>query len=311
MDFEHTPVLLNETIEGLNINPDGIYVDCTVGGGGHSEEIIKRLNYGKLIAIDQDCDALEASRIRLRPWENQITFVKGNFRNLDEILKNLSIEKVDGILMDIGVSSHQFDEKDRGFSYHEDAVLDMRMDQNSDIPTAEDIVNGYSEEELSNIFWKYGEDRWSKRIAQFIVNERNVKPIHTTFDLVDVIKKAIPKSVRMKEKHPAKQVFQALRIEVNQELAVLEEVLRKGVDLLSPRGRYCVITFHSLEDRIVKNMFRDMAKDCICPPEFPVCMCNHKKEIEIITRKPIVASAQEVEKNSRSRSAKLRVIQKI
>ncbi len=311
MAFEHIPVLLKETIDGLNINPDGIYVDCTVGGGGHSEEIVKRLNYGRLIAIDQDEEALEASRIRLRPWEKQITFIHGNFADLEDILEALSISQVDGILMDIGVSSHQLDEGERGFSYHEDAILDMRMDQKSDVATARDIVNSYSVEELSQVFWDYGEERWGKRIAEFIVENRQEHTIETTLDLVEVIKKAIPKKVRMQDKHPARRVFQALRIEVNQELQVLEKVLTASIKALAKRGRLCVISFHSLEDRIVKNKLREAATGCICPPDFPVCVCGHVAEVKLINRKPITATEDELEVNTRSRSAKLRVVEKI
>lgn len=311
MAFEHIPVLLKETIDGLNINPDGIYVDCTVGGGGHSEEIVKRLNYGRLIAIDQDEEALEASRIRLRPWEKQITFIHGNFADLEDILEALSISQVDGILMDIGVSSHQLDEGERGFSYHEDAILDMRMDQKSDVATARDIVNTYSVEELSQVFWDYGEERWGKRIAEFIVENRQEHTIETTLDLVEVIKKAIPKKVRMQDKHPARRVFQALRIEVNQELQVLEKVLTASIKALAKRGRLCVISFHSLEDRIVKNKLREAATGCICPPDFPVCVCGHVAEVKLINRKPITATEDELEVNTRSRSAKLRVVEKI
>ncbi len=311
MAFEHIPVLLKETIDGLNINPDGIYVDCTVGGGGHSEEIVKRLNYGRLIAIDQDEEALEASRIRLRPWERQITFIHGNFANLEDILRSLSISQVDGILMDIGVSSYQLDEGERGFSYHENAVLDMRMDQSKDTLTAKDIVNTYSVDQLSQVIWDYGEERWGKRIAEFIVNERQDHSIETTYDLVEVIKKAIPKKVRMQDKHPAKRVFQALRIEVNQELHVLEQALDASIKVLAKKGRLCVISFHSLEDRIVKNKLREAATGCLCPSDFPVCVCGHEAEVKLVNRKPITATEDELEVNTRSRSAKLRVIEKI
>lgn len=312
MGFDHIPVLLDETITGLNINPDGIYVDCTVGGGGHSEEILKRLNHGSLIAIDQDTEALEVARVHLRPWADQVIFVHANFKDLKDILKNLSIEKVDGIILDIGVSSHQLDDGERGFSYHEDALLDMRMDQeNSNLLTAKEIVNTYSEEELSQIFWDYGEERWGKRIADFIVRAREEREINTTLELVEIIKRAIPKKVRMQDKHPARKVFQALRIEVNQELEVLKKVLMDGVDVLNTRGRFCVITFHSLEDRIVKQTFKTQSLDCICPPDFPVCVCDKESEVKIINKKPITAKEDELDRNPRSRSAKLRIVEKI
>lgn len=311
MEFKHVSVLLSETIKGLNIDPNGIYVDCTLGGGGHSFEIAKSLKNGRLICIDQDIDAIEAAKVKLNDYISKITFVKSNFKYFKEILEELKIEEVDGILMDIGVSSYQIDKEDRGFSYIQNSELDMRMDQSQDL-TAKYIVNNYSLEDLTNIFYKYGEEKWSKRIAEFICKERETEEIKTTFDLVEIIDKAVPVEVRRKSKgHYSKRVFQALRIEVNNELGVLEEVLPKMVNLLKPKGRLCVITFHSLEDRIVKNIFRDMNTSCTCPPEIPVCVCNNKRLVKLITRKPIVPSEKEIEENKRSKSAKLRIIEKM
>lgn len=311
MEFNHIPVLLNETIEGLDIKENGIYVDCTLGGGGHSLEILKRLGPdGKLVAIDQDEEALIEAQKNLSQYKDKIYFVKSNYAFLASILDSLNIDKVDGVLMDIGVSSYQLDEKKRGFSYHQDAVLDMRMDKTQEI-TAKYIVNNYSKEELENIFWNYGEEKWGKRIAEFIINERTEKEIITTLELVDIIKKAIPKKIRMEGKHPAKRVFQALRIEVNKELDVLESTLAIAVDRLKVGGRLAIITFHSIEDRIVKTGFMELAKGCTCPPEFPICVCNKKREIKILTRKPITATKEELEENRRAKSAKLRVCKKI
>ena len=311
MEFKHIPVLLDETIENLKIDKDKIYVDCTLGGGNHSLEIVKKLDKGRLICIDQDLDAIEAAKIKLKDYLDKIIFIKSNFKYFEEILDELKIDKVDGVLMDIGVSSYQIDEASRGFSYMEDAPLDMRMDKNQDL-TAQFIVNNYSQEDLTDIFFKYGEEKWSKRIAEFIVETRKEKRIETTFDLVDIIDRAVPAEVRRNSKgHYAKRVFQALRIEVNDELGVLKYVLPKIVNRLSPGGRLCVITFHSLEDRIVKDIFKDLNTDCICPPEIPVCVCNKKREVKIITRKPIVPTDSEIETNSRSKSSKLRVVEKI
>ncbi len=311
MQFSHEPVLLQETIDGLKIAPDGLYVDCTVGGGGHSKEICKRLKRGELLGIDQDEEALFAATQTLAPWGDRVTLVHDNFQHLSEILAEKGWDKVDGILMDIGVSSHQFDDEERGFSYHGEATLDMRMDQTADRETARDIVNHYSQEDLTRIFYDYGEERWAKRIAEFIISERQEHEIATTADLVSVIKKAIPKKVRMQEKHPAKRVFQALRIQVNDELGVLKKGLREAVSHLKTGGRLCVISFHSLEDRIVKQEFREMEKDCICPPDFPVCVCHHHREIKRINTKPIVASEEELAENPRAHSAKLRVVEKL
>lgn len=310
MKFEHVPVLLNEVIEGLNIKNDGIYVDATLGGGGHSQYIAKKLTSGKLIGIDQDEDALKKAIEVLKPYNENIILIHDNYENLEKVLRDLGIDKVDGILLDIGVSSHQLDEKSRGFSHNKDAPLDMRMDRTTSF-TARDLVNTYSEKELEEIIWNYGEERWAKRIAEFIVEERKKKPIETTMELVTVIKKAIPKGARREGPHPAKQTFQALRIEVNRELEVLKNSIPNMVKLLKPGGRIAIISFHSLEDRIVKNIFRELFKECICPPEFPQCICDKVREIEIITRRPITPSKKEVKENPRSRSAKLRIGEKL
>lgn len=311
MDFNHIPVLLDETIEGLDIKENGIYVDCTLGGGGHSLEILKRIGPGgKLVAIDQDEDALVEAQKKLSDYKDQIYFVKSNYAYLGSILDSLSIDKVDGVLMDIGVSSYQLDEGERGFSYHQDAALDMRMDKSGEIDAAY-VVNNYSKEDLEMILWNYGEEKWGKRIAQFIIEAREEKPIETTLELVDIIKKAIPKKVRMQGKHPAKRTFQALRIEVNKELDALESTIGIAVDRLKPGGRLAIITFHSIEDRIVKTNFLELARGCTCPPEFPICVCNNKPEIKIITRRPIVASEKELDENRRAKPAKLRICKKL
>lgn len=310
MEFNHISVLLNEVIEGLNINEDGIYVDGTLGGAGHSLEIVKKLKNGKLIGIDQDLNALDKASQVLKDYKDKIILKHNNYENIDIVLDEIGIEKVDGILLDLGVSSHQLDEESRGFSHNKDAPLDMRMDSTSDF-TAWDVVNNYSQEKLQEIIWNYGEDRWAKRIAEFIVSERSLKPIETTLELVSAIKKAIPKAVRMEGHHPAKRTFQAIRIEVNRELEVLQNSINKMVNLLNANGRLAIITFHSLEDRIVKEAFKELYKDCICPPNYPKCMCDKKREIEIITRKPIVPTQEELERNSRARSAKLRVAEKL
>ncbi|NLV89184.1 MAG: 16S rRNA (cytosine(1402)-N(4))-methyltransferase RsmH [Tissierellia bacterium] len=310
MEFKHVPVLLKECIEGLKIKPNGIYVDGTLGGGGHSKEIVKRLEGGKLIGIDQDLNALKKARQVLKEYEDKVIFVHNNYRNLDLILDEIGIDKVDGILLDLGVSSHQLDEESRGFSHNKDAPLDMRMDETKDF-SAWDVVNKYTEKDLERIIWDYGEERWAKRIAKFIVEERKKKPIDTTLELVSVIKKAIPKNARKDGHHPAKKTFQGIRIEVNRELEVLKESIPKMVEVLNPGGRLVIITFHSLEDRIVKESFKELNKDCVCPPQLPQCICDKVKEIEIITRKPIIPSEEEVNSNPRSRSAKLRIGEKL
>ena len=308
MEFHHISVLLNECIDNLNIRPDGIYVDGTMGGGGHSLEIAKRLTTGRLICIDQDPNAHEAAGKRLAEYKDRITFVRDNFGNIANILDSLGIEKIDGMLLDIGVSSHQLDEAERGFSYQQDAPLDMRM--NPDRPfSAYDVVNGYDEDELDRVIFTYGEERWARRIAQFIVKEREAKPIETTGELVDIIKKAVPKGARKDGPHPAKRTFQAIRIEVNGELEVLQRAIDDVAARLAVGGRLCIITFHSLEDRIVKEAFRKQENPCICPPQFPVCVCGKKPLGRVITRKPILPSEEELEENPRSRSAKLRVLE--
>lgn len=310
MEFKHISVLLNETLEGLKIKDDGVYVDGTVGGAGHSRHILKRLKKGMLIGIDQDLDALEKAESVLSPIATNYKLAHDNYENIDEVLKDLKIEEVDGIFLDIGVSSYQLDEESRGFSHNKDAPLDMRMD-NTNSFTAWDVVNKYSQKQLEDIIWNYGEDRWAKRIAEFIVEERKEQPINTTLELVSVIKKAIPKKVRMEGAHPAKKAFQAIRIEVNRELEVLENSIKKMVGLLKPGGRLAIISFHSLEDRIVKGIFKELEKSCICPPELPVCRCDKKKEVKIITRKPIIPTKEEIKNNPRSRSAKLRIAEKL
>lgn len=310
LNFEHIPVLLEEVVEGLKIAENGIYVDGTLGGAGHSTEILKRLKYGKLVGIDQDLNAISKAKMELEKFEDKVIIIHDNFINLDSVLDKLGIEKVDGILFDLGVSSHQLDEGERGFSYQTDAMLDMRMDTTQST-SAWDVVNKYSESELEKILWEFGEERWAKRIAEFIVLERKTGPINTTFDLVSVIKKAIPKGARQTGHHPAKKTFQAIRIEVNRELDILKEAVIKANRRLKSGGRICVITFHSLEDRIVKDTFKELNQDCICPKEFPVCMCDKKRELKIITRKPILPSKEEIENNPRSRSAKLRIGEKV
>ena len=308
MEFHHISVLLNECIDNLNIRPDGIYVDGTMGGGGHSLGIAKRLTTGRLICIDQDPNAHEAAGKRLAEYKDRITFVRDNFGNIKSILDSLEIEKIDGMLLDIGVSSHQLDEAERGFSYQQDAPLDMRM--NPDRPfSAYDVVNGYDEDELDRVIFTYGEERWARRIAQFIVKEREAKPIETTGELVDIIKKAVPKGARKDGPHPAKRTFQAIRIEVNGELEVLQRAIDDVAARLAVGGRLCIITFHSLEDRIVKEAFRKQENPCIWPPQFPVCVCGKKPLGRVITRKPILPSKEELEENPRSRSAKLRVLE--
>ena len=306
MEFKHISVLADEVIENLNIKPDGIYVDLTLGKGGHSKRILENLSEnGRLIALDQDQDALNAAKENLSDFSNVI-FVKSNFENIDRVLDDLGISKIDGALMDIGVSSYQIDNADRGFSYMHDGPLDMRMDTSNEL-TAEKIVNDYSLDELQKIFSNYGEERFSRTIARKIVETRDEQRIDTTFKLRDLINK----SVRSNEAHPEKRVFQALRIEVNRELEVLENTLDKVIDRLNIGGRLCVITFHSLEDRIVKNTFKELEKDCICPPGLPVCICDHKAKVKTINKKPIIAGKKELKENSRAKSAKLRVCQRI
>ncbi|WDV44185.1 16S rRNA (cytosine(1402)-N(4))-methyltransferase RsmH [Clostridiaceae bacterium M8S5] len=310
MELKHVSVLLDECIENLNIKSDGIYVDGTLGGAGHSKHILQKLNKGKLIGIDQDLYALKRAKERLNEYEGKVEFMHSNFKNIKNVLNDLGIDKVDGILLDLGVSSFQLDDTDRGFSFHNDARLDMRMNKTSDF-SAWNVVNEYSKEELTRIIKQYGEERWASRIAEFIVNERVTGDINTTLELVNVIKKAIPKKVRMEGPHPARRTFQAIRIEVNSELEILRQAIMDMCDCLNKDGRLCIITFHSLEDRIVKETFKYLNKDCVCPKEVPICICNKKRELKIITRKPIIPSDEEINENSRSRSAKLRVGQKV
>ncbi|ABY93289.1 16S rRNA (cytosine(1402)-N(4))-methyltransferase RsmH [Thermoanaerobacter sp. X514] len=308
MEYSHKSVLLKETIEYLNIKPEGIYVDGTLGGGGHSEEILKRLTTGKLIAIDRDLDAIKASKERLKNYKN-VEYINDNFKNIKEILKSLNIDKVDGILLDLGVSSYQLEEVKRGFSYMKDAPMDMRMDKNSPF-SAYDVVNKYSQQELERVIREYGEEKWASRIAKFIVKEREKGEIKTTFQLVEIIKNAIPASARREGPHPAKRTFQAIRIEVNEELKGLDKAIEDMVEVLRGKGRIAIITFHSLEDRIVKNTFKKLENPCTCPPNMP-CTCGKKPVVKIITKKPVLPSKEEIETNSRSRSAKLRVAEKL
>ena len=310
MEFKHVTVLLNEAVDILDIKPDGIYVDGTLGGAGHSLEIVKKLTSGKLICFDQDINAISAAKEKLKDFMDKTILVHSNFENLREELNKLGIETIDGFLVDLGVSSHQLDVPERGFSYMQDAPLDMRMDNNAEL-SAYDVVNTYSEAELKRVIKDYGEENWSARIAKLIVERRATMPIRTTFELVDAIKAAIPKKMRDENQHPAKRTFQAIRIEVNRELDVIEKTLLAAVDMINEGGVLAVITFHSLEDRIVKNVFKKLQYSCTCPPEFPVCICNSKQVVEIITRKPILPSENEVEMNPRSRSAKLRAARKL
>jgi len=310
MEFSHTPVMLEEVLDGLHIRPDGIYVDGTLGGGGHSLEIARRLRNGRLIGIDQDGDAIEAAGKRLEPYSDKVTIVRDNYRNMADILMKVNVSKADGILLDLGVSSYQLDDADRGFTYRDDAPLDMRMDQRSR-KTARDIVNGYSEAELSRIIRNYGEERFAGNIARNIVRERQKSPIETTGELSDIIHASIPAKARRTGGNPSKRTFQAIRIELNEELSILEESLDGLISLLNDHGRICVITFHSLEDRIVKNAFRTNENPCICPPDFPVCVCGRVSKGQVITRKPIVPDEEETERNPRSSSAKLRIFERI
>lgn len=314
MEFHHLPVLLNECLDNLNIKPDGVYLDCTLGGAGHSSEIVKRLKNGMHIGIDRDADAIEAASERIRALNSEATFIalRGNFHDARRLLQEAGISaEIDGILADLGVSSHQLDVRERGFSYHDDAPLDMRMDQSQAL-SAREIINTWSEDNLNRIFRDYGEEKWARQIARVICDRRKDNPIERTSQLVSIIDAAIPKKFRSKDgAHPARRTFQALRIAVNDELDPLEPALNDLLDLLNPGGRLCVITFHSLEDRIVKNAFRTMADPCICPKNFPVCTCGRKPKVRLISRKPITASEAELCENPRARSASLRVVEKI
>lgn len=310
MIFEHKSVLLYETVDSLNIKPDGIYVDGTLGGGGHAYEVASRLGEnGRLIGIDQDADAIRAATERLEPFKEKITIVRSNYRNIREVLEGLGIQKVDGIYLDLGVSSYQLDTAERGFTYREDAPLDMRMDQRND-KTAADIVNDYTEMELFRVIRDYGEDKFAKNIAKHIVKAREKGRIETTDQLVEIIKAAIPAKMRAEGGHPAKRTFQAIRIELNKELEVLTESIDTMIDLLNPGGRLSIITFHSLEDRIVKTRFRTNENPCVCPPNLPVCVCGKKSKGKVVTRKPIIPDEKEIEENKRSKSSKLRVFER-
>ncbi|MBR3973088.1 MAG: 16S rRNA (cytosine(1402)-N(4))-methyltransferase RsmH [Oscillospiraceae bacterium] len=308
-EFHHVSVLLDECIEGLNIKPDGIYVDGTLGGAGHSSQIAKRLTTGRLIGIDRDPVALKAAGERLAPYADRVTLVHSNFCEIKQVLENLNIDGVDGILLDLGVSSPQLDDGSRGFSYMADAPLDMRMNS-EDVMSAYDVVNTWSQEELKRILYDYGEERYAPRIAFAICNRRAEKPIETTLELVDVIRGAMPAAALREKQHPAKRSFQAIRIAVNDELGSVEKVMKDAIPALNPGGRLAIITFHSLEDRIVKNAMAEAAKGCTCPPSFPVCVCGKKPQVKLISRKPIVSGEEELERNPRARSAKLRVCEK-
>ena len=308
--MEHTPVLLNESIDGLNIKPGGIYVDGTLGRAGHANEILKKLGSGRLIAIDRDRDAIEEAKSALTDHKDRITYVHGNFRDLTEILEKQGVRAVDGMLFDLGVSSPQLDDTARGFSYMHDARLDMRMDKGQTL-TAYGIVNEHREDELRKIFYEYGEERYSRPIAREIIKRRAAAPIETTFELNDVIISAIPAAARREPQHPSKRCFQALRIAVNDELGSIREMLDAAPLLLKPEGRICVISFHSLEDRLVKKSFAALAKACSCPRDIPVCVCEGAATYKLITRKPVIAGADEIERNTRARSAKLRIAERL
>ena len=310
MVFKHTSVLLEETVDGLNIKPGGIYVDGTLGGGGHAYEVCTRLgNKGRFIGIDQDEAAIEAAGIRLRDFGERVTIVRSNYCDMKSQLQNLGIDKVDGIVLDLGVSSYQLDTAERGFSYRVDAPLDMRMDRRQEM-TAKDIVNDYSEMDLFRIIRDYGEDKFAKNIAKHIVMEREKGPIETTGQLIEIIKRAIPMKFQKTAGHPAKRTFQAIRIELNRELEVLKNTLDDMIDLLNKDGRICIITFHSLEDRIVKSIFKKNEDPCTCPSHFPVCVCGNESKGKVVTRKPILPSEEELNANSRSKSAKLRIFER-
>ena len=309
-DFSHYSVLLNETISALDVKPDGIYVDLTLGGGGHSEKIAEKLITGRLVCIDADTTAIEASKIRLEPYRDKITFVHSFNNEIDDVLDSLGIGLIDGAVADLGVSSYQLDNAERGFSYMHDAPLDMRMDGESAL-TAYDVVNGYKEEELKNILYKYGEENFAPKIAAAICKKRAEAPIKTTLELSDIIKSAMPEKAKTGGHHPAKRSFQAIRIAVNGKLDRLSVMLNKVIDRLKPDGVFAVISFHSLEDRIVKTAFADAARGCTCPPSFPVCVCGNKEKVKILTKKPVLPTEKELYENPRSRSAKLRVCKKI
>lgn len=310
MEFKHYSVMLSETIDALNIKNGGIYADGTLGGGGHSHELLSRAENVRLIGIDQDTDAVSAAKERLAEFGDRITYVNDNFRNINSVLDRLFIDKLDGMVLDLGVSSYQLDNAERGFSYMQSAPLDMRMNQNAEM-SAYDVVNTYSEDALTDIFYRYGEENWSRRVAKFITDRRKEKLLETTGELAEIIRAAIPQAARKDTLHPEKRIFQAIRIEVNGELEILKAAICDIIGRLKSGGRLAVITFHSLEDRIVKQAFSELARGCTCPPDFPVCVCGKKPEIKIVTKKPILPSKRELEENSRSKSAKLRVAEKL
>lgn len=310
MEFNHVSVLLKETIDGLKIRQNGIYVDGTLGGGGHSLAIAEQLGEGLLLGFDQDIHAIDAAKERLKAYSDKVRIVHCNFEHIARRLEEFGIDRIDGLVLDLGVSSAQLDMGERGFSYRQDAPLDMRMDSRQEF-SAYELVNTYSEEELRRVIADYGEENWSAKIAKVIVERRREKPIETTLQLVEIIRAAVPKKFRDETIHPAKRTFQAIRIEVNRELEILEETIRSVFAKLSSKGRICVITFHSLEDRIIKNVYRELSSGCTCPKEFPVCVCGKKPLAKVITKKPIVASGEELESNPRARSAKLRILEKL
>lgn len=310
MEFKHISVLYEETLNSLDIKDGGIYVDGTLGGGGHSRGILERGKNIRLIGIDRDIEAIGAARERLKDYENNITLVNDNFSNIKNILSEHNIDKIDGVVLDLGVSSYQLDNAERGFSYMHDARLDMRMNSNDEL-SAYEVVNNYSKDALTKIFYEYGEEKWSARVAEFIVNKREKKPVETTLELVEIIKAAIPMKVRVEGSHPAKRIFQAIRIEVNNELGILKNTISDISEVLKPGGRISVITFHSLEDRIIKKAFTELAMGCVCPKNFPVCVCNRQPIVKIISKKPILPTTEEENENPRSKSAKLRVAEKI
>lgn len=310
MEFNHKSVMLDECIQGLDIKPDGIYLDCTLGGGGHSLEIVKRLRQGRLIAVDKDEEALASAKQRLKEYEDKITHIHDDFKNVIERLDELEVDKLDGVLIDLGVSSYQLDNGERGFSYNADAPLDMRMDRGQYL-SAYNVVNEYEEEKLADIIWKYGEDKLSRKIARNIVEARRKEKIRTTAQLAEIVENSYPAKLRWKFGNPCKRTFQAIRIEVNEELKDLDKVINRLSLRLKISGRICVITFHSLEDRIVKRVFVELNKDCICPPHQPICTCDKRREVEIITKKPMTASENELQENSRSTSAKLRIAKRV
>lgn len=310
MEFKHISVLFEETLNLLNLKDDGVWVDGTLGGGGHSLGILERTKSGKLIGIDQDREAIAAARERLIEYKDRVQFVNRNFSNIKDILNELNIDGIDGAVLDLGVSSYQLDNAERGFSYMHNSRLDMRMNRDKELD-AWQVVNEYSKEELTQIFYDYGEEKWSKRIAEFIVEKRATKPIETTLELVDIIKAAMPRGAREEGSHPAKRVFQAIRIEVNGELRILKDAICDFIDVLKPGGRIAIITFHSLEDRIVKKAFKEIASGCTCPKDFPICVCGNKPRVKIVTNKAVLPGMDELEQNSRSKSAKLRAAEKI